>query len=310
MTTSTTSYQASEIKDWLRQEIARTLGVAVESLDGSEKFHRLGLDSSRVAVLCTALAKWLERPLSPMLFWKYQNLDTLSSYLAGDNTVEEAGPELSVAARSGTFEAPIAIVGIGCRFPGGADSPKQFWDLLSNGVDAVREIPSDRWDQEQYFDEDYTQPGKMNTRRGGFLDRVDTFDPLFFGITPREAVQMDPQQRLMLELSWGSDRGRRHSSRISERKSDGRIFWLSLRRLLNSQKSAWGRSYYGTHDRRFYCLHRREPSFLRLWPAGPKFESRFRVLVVAGSSTPGLPVPPHGRMLVGVGRRRQLNARS
>src|SRR5205823_4727657 len=87
---------------------------------------------------------------------------------------------------------PIAIVGIGCRFPGGADSPGAFWQLLRNGVHAVREVPPDRWDVDAYYDPDPDAPGKMNSRFGGFLDKVDVFDAEFFGISPREARRMEP----------------------------------------------------------------------------------------------------------------------
>lgn len=97
---------------------------------------------------------------------------------------------------------PIAIIGIGCRFPGGADDPEAFWRVLEGGVDAVRVVPRDRWDADAYYDPNPRAPGKTNTRHGGFLDRVDEFDPYFFGISPRECASMDPQQRLFLETSW------------------------------------------------------------------------------------------------------------
>ncbi|HET8659851.1 MAG TPA: type I polyketide synthase [Micromonosporaceae bacterium] len=97
---------------------------------------------------------------------------------------------------------PIAIVGMGCRFPGGAGSPEAFWKLLRDGVDAVREVPADRWDSAALYDRDTSAPGKVSSRWGGFLDQVDRFDAGFFGISPREADQMDPQQRLMLEVAW------------------------------------------------------------------------------------------------------------
>ncbi len=96
---------------------------------------------------------------------------------------------------------PIAIIGIGCRFPG-ANSPEAFWQLLRNGVDAITEIPSNRWDLRELYDPNVDIPGKMNSRYGGFLPQVDQFDPQFFGISPREAVSMDPQQRLLLEVAW------------------------------------------------------------------------------------------------------------
>ncbi|MGZ9226514.1 MAG: type I polyketide synthase, partial [Anaerolineales bacterium] len=97
---------------------------------------------------------------------------------------------------------PIAIVGIGCRFPGGANSPDAYWKMLCEGVDAITEIPKSRWDVDQYYDPDPETPGKMATRWGGFLEGVDQFDPQFFGISPREAISMDPQQRLLLEVAW------------------------------------------------------------------------------------------------------------
>ncbi|MCB8954545.1 MAG: type I polyketide synthase [Ardenticatenales bacterium] len=97
---------------------------------------------------------------------------------------------------------PIAITGIGCRFPGGGHDPEQFWQLLQTGKDAIREIPPRRWEQDAFFDPDPEAPGKMYTRHGGFLEQVDTFSPQFFGISPREALSMDPQQRLLLEVCW------------------------------------------------------------------------------------------------------------
>ena len=97
---------------------------------------------------------------------------------------------------------PIAIVGLGCRFPGGADNPAAYWKVLHDGVDAVSEVPADRWDINAYYDPNPEAPGKMYTRWGGFIQGVDQFEPQFFGIAPREAVAMDPQQRLLLEVAW------------------------------------------------------------------------------------------------------------
>ncbi len=99
---------------------------------------------------------------------------------------------------------PIAIVGIGCRFPGGVNDPHSFWQLLANGVDAIREIPEDRWSQRAFCDPEPGKPGKTYARWGGFLDQIDQFDPNFFSISAREAPYMDPQQRLLLEVAWES----------------------------------------------------------------------------------------------------------
>lgn len=99
---------------------------------------------------------------------------------------------------------PIAVVGMGLRFPGNASDPESFWRLLRDGVDAITEVPPDRWDVNAYYDPDPDASGKMSTRWGGFLKTIDMFDPEFFGISPREAVSMDPQQRLLLEVAWES----------------------------------------------------------------------------------------------------------
>ena len=96
---------------------------------------------------------------------------------------------------------PIAIISIACRFPGSANNPEAFWQLLRDGVNAVSEIPSPRWDVDKYYDKNPDTSGKMYTRYGHFIDRVEEFDAEFFGISPREAVAMDPQQRLLLEVS-------------------------------------------------------------------------------------------------------------
>ena len=96
---------------------------------------------------------------------------------------------------------PIAIIGMGCRFADATD-PETFFELLKKGVDATQEVPEDRWNLRSFYDPDRRIPGKVSTARGGFLPQIDCFDAHFFGISPREAAYMDPQQRLMLEVSW------------------------------------------------------------------------------------------------------------
>jgi phthiocerol/phenolphthiocerol synthesis type-I polyketide synthase D len=105
------------------------------------------------------------------------------------------------ASRIATAE-PVAVVGIGCRFPGGVVGPESYWKLLAGGVDAVSEIPPDRWNADEFYDSDTLAPGRMASKWGGFLPDVDGFDAEYFGISPREAEAMDPQQRVMLEVAW------------------------------------------------------------------------------------------------------------
>lgn len=97
---------------------------------------------------------------------------------------------------------PIAIIGIGCRLPGGVKNPTDFWSLLQNGVDAITEIPTDRWNIQKFFDPDQSKPGRTYAKWGGFVDGIDQFDAQFFGISPREAAVMDPQHRMLLETTW------------------------------------------------------------------------------------------------------------
>jgi malonyl CoA-acyl carrier protein transacylase len=97
---------------------------------------------------------------------------------------------------------PIAIIGIGCRLPGGVNTPEAFWTQLENQVDAITEVPAERWNIDEYYDPNPDAAGKIYTRYGGFLDKIDGFDPAFFNIAPREAFSLDPQHRLLLEVTW------------------------------------------------------------------------------------------------------------
>ena len=111
------------------------------------------------------------------------------------------GEQFTKASRLSTAE-PIAVVGVGCRLPGGVDGPDAYWQLLTEGRDGVVDVPADRWDAEEYYDPDPLVPGRMPSKWGGFLSDIRGFDADFFGITPREAAAMDPQQRLLLEVAW------------------------------------------------------------------------------------------------------------
>ncbi len=171
------------------------------AIDPRERFHRYGLDSLGAMRLLADLSQRIGRTLSATLVWEYPTPRALAKHLTEEAASTSPRSSLPPPSLQTNSNEPIAIVGMACRFPK-APSIDAFWQLLRNGVDAITEVPKDRWDTLSMYDPNGLAPGKLNTRWGGFLDRVDQFDPQFFGISPREAVQMDPQQRIMLELSW------------------------------------------------------------------------------------------------------------
>lgn len=113
--------------------------------------------------------------------------------------IQQLQAKLAVLEQAG--REPIAIIGASCRLPGGADSPAAFWQMLQSKVDAIAPNPKDRWPSD-YYSANPTEPGKVITQQGGFIPHLYDFDAAFFRISPREAVTLDPQQRLALELGW------------------------------------------------------------------------------------------------------------
>ncbi|MGV0731662.1 SDR family NAD(P)-dependent oxidoreductase [Mycolicibacter sinensis] len=192
---------AAEISAWLVDRLAQDLELPVAEVDPAKPFAFYGLDSIHAVRLSTALEQWLGCELAPTIAYEYPSIDILSDHLARVAKNEQSGSQPPEPAERPAADEPIAIVGIGCRFPG-ADGPEAFWRLLSGGVDATGEVPADRWDVDAFYNPDPSVPGTAVTRRGGFLDQVDQFDFQFFGISPRESAQMDPQQRLLLEVAW------------------------------------------------------------------------------------------------------------
>lgn len=188
---------AQEIQDWLTVNLSAKLGVAPADFDVRQPFTTLGLDSVRMVSLIGDLEKWLGRSLSPTMAWDYPTTVLLARHLA----LDPLAPPATASDEPPVMVEPIAVVGMGCRFPGAADL-ESYWRLMAEMGEGIREIPPDRWDVNEFFDANVDTPGKMSTRWGGFLHDVDKFDPRLFGITPREAARMDPQQRLLLEVAW------------------------------------------------------------------------------------------------------------
>jgi acyl transferase domain-containing protein/acyl carrier protein len=192
--------RVNALKSWLVRELALAVDISPEAITTNEPFSHFGLDSAKAVGLLNLLGKFLGREMPVTLVWRYPTIEALANYLCGkpESASRESSSNVLPAA---TWDQPIAVIGIACRFPGAPD-PAAFWDLLRSGRSAFREITSDRWDIDAWYDPDFGKPGKINARMAGLLERIDEFDPSFFGISPREAVQMDPQQRLGLELAW------------------------------------------------------------------------------------------------------------
>jgi polyketide synthase 5 len=126
----------------------------------------------------------------------------LANFGADNERAQNPDSIHSLLAMNKTPVAPIAVIGMACRLPGGIDSPDQLWEALLRGDDLVTEIPPDRWDADEYYDPEPGVPGRSVSRWGAFCDDVGGFDSEFFGINEREATAIDPQHRLLLETSW------------------------------------------------------------------------------------------------------------
>jgi acyl transferase domain-containing protein len=189
----------------IRGEAAGVLGrSSPDAVEPKRAFSEMGFDSLAVVKLRGRLcaATGLRLPMT-LLFDHPTPADT-AQYLRAqllDETSDTLRP--AAAATVAALGEPIAIVAMGCRFPGGVRSPEELWELLSAGGDAISGFPADRgWNVAELYDPDPDHTGTLYVEAGGFLHQAAEFDPGFFGISPREALAMDPQQRLMLEISW------------------------------------------------------------------------------------------------------------
>ncbi|BAX93073.1 type I polyketide synthase [Mycobacterium shigaense] len=195
--------QHAVLLDLVRSHIATVLGnTSAEAIDPGKAFQELGFDSLTAVEMRNRLKTATGLALSPTLIFDYPTPNGLASYLR----TELAGVPQEVKAANAvraTGDDPIVIVGMSCRYPGGVNSPEDLWDMLTAGRDVLTDFPTDRgWNLTGLYNPDPDVPGACYTRTGGFVDGVADFDSAFFGIAPSEALAMDPQQRMFLELSW------------------------------------------------------------------------------------------------------------
>ncbi len=190
---------------YLREHIASVLGTEVRNVPVNEPLKSLGVNSLMAVELRNGLGRELAVKLPATLIFDYPTVDDLSGFLLRELTGSHSSAqraEASVEKTGHSEEEPIAIISMGCRFPGTSNSPEDLWELLANGGDGIQTIPESRWDIDEWYDADPEAPGKMYVREGGFLEGIESFDPSFFKISPEEAKSIDPQQRLLLECCW------------------------------------------------------------------------------------------------------------
>ncbi len=195
------------VLDAVCAHVAAVLGhSSPQQIESRRAFRELGVDSRAAVEIRNRLRSFTRLPLPPTLLFDHPTPGALAAHLLqelSDAPSEEPAERLRLRAAPATRDEPIAIVGMGCRFPGAVASPEELWELVSAGRDAIGEFPRDRgWDVEGLDSPDPGRPGADYSRTGGFLHDAPRFDAEFFGLSPRESLAMDPQQRLLLEVAW------------------------------------------------------------------------------------------------------------
>ncbi|MFI4955249.1 MAG: beta-ketoacyl synthase N-terminal-like domain-containing protein, partial [Gammaproteobacteria bacterium] len=189
------------LKQAIIQEVKKVLGQT-QTLDESKGFFEMGMDSLMALELKNRLQGLIGLPLSNTLTFDYPTLDVLVPYIASVLKIKEL-PLIKPSIQYINQSEPIAIIGMSCRFPGGANSSEEFWQLLDAGFDSSIDVPKSRWNIDEYYDPSPDAKGKIVSRKSSFMTvPIEEFDADFFGMSPREAEYLDPQQRLLLEATW------------------------------------------------------------------------------------------------------------
>jgi phthiocerol/phenolphthiocerol synthesis type-I polyketide synthase B len=195
----TSSFDEETLRHWLADYLVTNVGVSPYEIDFDASMSDLGLGSRDAIVLSGELTELLGRKVSPVEFWEHPSIADLAQFLSGSDSNAE---QVHESDHRSSMEEPIAIIGLGCRFPGGVHGPEDYWQFLSEGRSAVGELPPERWAPFEDGSPETAAALAHTTRSGSFLDDVEDFDADFFEVSSREAVKMDPQQRLLLEVAW------------------------------------------------------------------------------------------------------------
>ncbi len=198
----TSDFDEDGVRHWLVDYLVTNIGCSPDEIDFDAPLNDLAVGSSDAVVLTGELSELLGRTVSPVEFWQYPTINALAKFLTGGEV--EPMAEAVVSREYGSDDEPIAVIGLGCRFPGddgNIEGPDAYWQFLSEGRSAVREVPADRWESSQADSPEGAAALAGTTRWGSFLRDIDAFDAEFFEISPSEADKMDPQQRLLLEVT-------------------------------------------------------------------------------------------------------------